>query len=725
MSSTKLSLRPHQEKCLSHAKERNTIVSLPTGEGKTLIATRLIEHYLTQYPNKRVIFLVPTRPLVQQQSRYCVDHCVVNGNAPLVQKVFGDEQAGWHQKEWNDAMGQYQIFLGIPAIFQRALVTEKFIQISNFSLIVFDECHNAIGNSPMASLLRDAISPQVMACEGSTAESSPRILGLTASVISGNLKNMEQKRSTLEKLMNASIFSPEFAPRLEADNYHHVQYSQDERSEKYKEEINEHVNSALTRTSRIKEVKRTALRCSHVFCELGTTSMFYYIGEVILKQLRNKATHLELQTNDKHCQRTALVLRECLPALQEDLKQLHVRLEQSSIARQVDLEQTPKVKRLFELLDTNFASNDDNVYRGIIFVEQIALVSALAKEINEKFSSRFTCGAVAGTKAQTEVDRQEQLEAFKDGQVQVLVATAALEEGIDVSECKFVIRFSEIKTTKGHIQGAGRARHAEAEIYYFENCPENERRKEAAVSEVTRDKSLALSKEELKKAQAGLRITIDQRHPYPFGNKSNVEGEVNVFNCKQLLVNYCARVLSEPITPEIDLYDYFEDTSDHSGKKLSSIRYPTPDGWQMKTCVDYMNFWSGVHLKTQVFYSDRVKNKTQSEREEMCFAYIVVVELREKDFLDKHNNPVNVRDFETKRKCPLRGQRPPSGFVLKDSVVQSKSLVDIGPILESEGNELKDMEVEEGDRFADPPSEIVVGRRPNSPEPSELSALHH
>jgi hypothetical protein len=62
---------------------------------------------------------------------------------------------------------------------------------------------------------------------------------------------------------------------------------------------------------------------------------------------------------------------------------------------------------------------------------------------------------------------------------------------------------------------------------------------------------------------------------------------------------------------------------------------------------------------------------------------------------------------------------------LKDSVVQSKSLVDIGPILESEGNELKDMEVEEGDRFADPPSEIVVGRRPNSPEPSELSALHH
>jgi hypothetical protein len=109
----------------------------------------------------------------------------------------------------------------------------------------------------------------------------------------------------------------------------------------------------------------------------------------------------------------------------------------------------------------------------------------------------------------------------------------------------------------------------------------------------------------------------------------------------------------------------------------------------------------------------------------MCFAYIVVVELREKEFLDKHNNPVNVSDFETKRKCPLRGERPPSGFVLKDSVVQSTSLVDKGPVLKSEGNELKEMEVEGGDRFADPPSEIVAARRPNSPEPSELSALHH
>ena len=48
----------------------------------------------------------------------------------------------------------------------------------------------------------------------------------------------------------------------------------------------------------------------------------------------------------KNCQRTARELRECLPALQEDLKQLRERLEQSSIVREVDLEQTLEIEAL-------------------------------------------------------------------------------------------------------------------------------------------------------------------------------------------------------------------------------------------------------------------------------------------------------------------------------------------------------------------------------------------
>ena len=61
-----LQLRDYQIDCLEHAKERNTIINLDTGKGKTLIAARLIDHFLRAFPLKRIAFLVPTRPLVDQ-----------------------------------------------------------------------------------------------------------------------------------------------------------------------------------------------------------------------------------------------------------------------------------------------------------------------------------------------------------------------------------------------------------------------------------------------------------------------------------------------------------------------------------------------------------------------------------------------------------------------------------------------------------------------------------
>ena len=55
---------------------------------------------------------------------------------------------------------------------------------------------------------------------------------------------------------------------------------------------------------------------------------------------------------------------------------------------------------------------------------------------------------------------------FKSSEgVRVLVSANAVEEGIDVSDCEFVVRFNPIQTTKSHIQGSGRARLAGA------SCP--------------------------------------------------------------------------------------------------------------------------------------------------------------------------------------------------------------------------------------------------------------
>jgi superfamily II DNA/RNA helicase len=95
---------------------------------------------------------------------------------------------------------------------------------------------------------------------------------------------------------------------------------------------------------------------------------------------------------------------------------------------------TLKVDKLVQLLQDDF-QNHGPEHRGIVFVEQVALVSSLAKVLNDAFrGTNIKCGAVSGTGHQSETDRQTQLNKFRNGEVRILAATAALEEGIDVTE---------------------------------------------------------------------------------------------------------------------------------------------------------------------------------------------------------------------------------------------------------------------------------------------------
>lgn len=45
----------------------NTLVCLPTGLGKTHVASILIMNFTLWFPESKIFFLAPTRPLVRQQ----------------------------------------------------------------------------------------------------------------------------------------------------------------------------------------------------------------------------------------------------------------------------------------------------------------------------------------------------------------------------------------------------------------------------------------------------------------------------------------------------------------------------------------------------------------------------------------------------------------------------------------------------------------------------------
>ncbi|KAL3906764.1 MAG: hypothetical protein SGILL_009142 [Bacillariaceae sp.] len=648
---TPLKLRPYQEESLAHAKRQNTIINLETGRGKTLIAAKLIEYYLKIKPNKRVAFMVPSRPLVDQQSKYCTTHCRLpcGKKPPVIQTLFGQNQDGWSMAEWQESFRKSHVFLGTPAIFLDAFVIKKALDIGSFSLIVFDECHHACGNSPMAQIMRDSVAPTYERCSD-----VPRILGLTASFINGEMKNPEKKRRKLEELMLSNVFCPQVPARTSDDDFRSVAWSkhvmEDEVELVVKKKVEETVKSIG-----IKEVRKIVNNSVHVLLELGTKALQYYINKVIVAQIKSKASQLQEQTEERAKKYSNKMLLE-LPALEKALEHLEQSLDTDSTFNRAP-STSLKADELIQLVQRQFSEHGQK-HRGLVFVERIALVSPLAKVLNDALQPLgVKCGAVAGTGSQTELERQKHLEMFRQGELHLLATTAALEEGIDVPECAFVVRYTCVTTTKAHIQGAGRARHKNAVIYYFENDPLLERNKEASLIAAASNISLNLSQVELKAAVTTISHSHHPRHPYPFRRDDKsppTQGELNVYNCKRIFNEYCSIALGKSVSPEKVLYRYETRVAPPgTTQRLAAIRYPGPTRWLCFTYdKDYRPWWGNDPPET-IFVNDRLRNKSAAEKEEMSFVYFVCAMMRTCGHLDENNQPSAKVITDAKRNCPI------------------------------------------------------------------------
>uniref|UniRef100_A0A804R3Y4 Helicase/UvrB N-terminal domain-containing protein n=1 Tax=Zea mays TaxID=4577 RepID=A0A804R3Y4_MAIZE len=63
--------REYQKYMVEKAMFTNTLIALPTGLGKTFIAAVVMYNYFRWFPEGKIIFTCPSRPLVTQQIEAC------------------------------------------------------------------------------------------------------------------------------------------------------------------------------------------------------------------------------------------------------------------------------------------------------------------------------------------------------------------------------------------------------------------------------------------------------------------------------------------------------------------------------------------------------------------------------------------------------------------------------------------------------------------------------
>jgi len=137
---TNYPVRNYQFNIVKTCLFKNTLVSLPTGLGKTFIAAVVMYNFYRWYPKGKIIFLAPTKPLVAQQ----INACYKIMGIPLEHQVeiTGSTIASNKRVElWKSK----RVFFMTPQCINNDL-TRGICPVNDVKCIVFDEAHRAMGN---------------------------------------------------------------------------------------------------------------------------------------------------------------------------------------------------------------------------------------------------------------------------------------------------------------------------------------------------------------------------------------------------------------------------------------------------------------------------------------------------------------------------------------------------------------------------------------------------
>ena len=156
--------RIYQESILGTAVGKNTLCVIPTGLGKTSIAILLAAYRLEKFPDSKAMVLAPTKPLVNQHIKTFKEFLDIDENE--FQVLTGTVK----QTQRMEFYESKKIIFATPQTVQNDL-NENIFSLKDFSLLVIDEAHHAIGNYAYPFVVKKYLEQA----------DNQRILALTAS----------------------------------------------------------------------------------------------------------------------------------------------------------------------------------------------------------------------------------------------------------------------------------------------------------------------------------------------------------------------------------------------------------------------------------------------------------------------------------------------------------------------------------------------------------------
>lgn len=571
-----LTPRLYQETIVATAALHNTLVVLPTGLGKTLIAVMLAVIRLKDHPHSKIVMVSPTKPLVNQHFQTFKDHVEIPESEMVV--FTGDVSPQKRKALWDQA----SIVFTTPQGFENDLIGAK-LALEDVSLLIVDEAHRTVGDYSYVLIAKQYLRRAKFA----------RILGLTASPGAEKDKILEVcKNLDIERVEIRTPEDPDVAPYVQETQVSYVEVDFPPELKRLKNYLDECERSKLVAVKGLGYLSSLDVSKTQLLALQGQLHSEIARGErdfAVMKSISLLAEAMKVQhatelLETQGLSQTAKYLEKIeaeaatskVKAVQNLVRDLLFR-QALHCARQLSEKniEHPKLDRLRKLINDH-AKPDAKI---IIFTQYRDSADQIKETLDQQgVQSRIFVGQQK--KEGRGMSQKEQLEAineFKLGLFQVLICTSVAEEGLDIPRVDVVVFFEPVPSAIRTIQRRGRTgRQEEGKVFtlvtkgtrdvaYRWSAHHKEKQMHRILAELRRSIPLDLGKKEHKVsdpaqanlnsfAQDKLRIIADHREKGSAVIKNLIDAQVEI-GLEQL--NAADFILSERVAVEYKTVEDF------------------------------------------------------------------------------------------------------------------------------------------------------------------------
>ena len=445
-----LERREYQILIAERASRANTLVVLPTGLGKTIIAVLVAEKRLAQLNSGKVVVLAPTRPLVIQHHTAFENYFKESVCHHLTGQISPNERA----KIWTNS----KFIFATPQVVANDIRADRY-SLSDVCLMVFDEAHRCVKDYDYTQL----------ALKYQQSGGDRLILGLTASP--GGKKEQIQ-------LVCENLFIKQVEVRTEHDEdvqpYVHsiaVDWKRVSLPESYREV------SRLLRNVTDEKVQKLKTMKVLPNVEFVTKKMLLDLRQELIMRLRKRRSGYIFAALTLQAQAISILHAIELIETQDaqNLKQYFIRMSENQKRTIKSLLKDQRVQTAIQLTDNiHFSHPKLNVLsdlvmeelrttptgRVIVFTQYRDTVELIVTKLqNENVRAVRFVGHASGKDSGQGLSQNEQLqilEDFKAGTYNVLVTTSIGEEGLHIPDVNYVIFYEAVPSEIRTIQRRGR-----------------------------------------------------------------------------------------------------------------------------------------------------------------------------------------------------------------------------------------------------------------------------